>query len=361
MRIERDHAGKIPIGCLPHGPLNAITDVPGVRVGHCTLIHDTPSIARTGVTAILPTEADYTDISVFAGFHRYNGFGEVTGVHWIEETGVLTSPIVTTSTFSLGVARDALLADPMRRGIPQRFHHPVVGETNDLWLNDGLAAPIEAKHVLAAVAAAAGGDVAEGNVGGGTGMIAYMLKGGIGSASRLAKTKCGAFTVGVLVQANHGMRDELVVEGVPVGRFLEGHPDEPSALPSEGSIIVVVATDAPLLPSQCNRLAQRAVAGLARVGCNGNNSSGDFIIAFATGNRFPACTGAVHGNLRMMSNDHITPLFHAAIEAVEAAVVNAVVAAETMRGRDGHIVHALERAHLEEIMRHWRRSGHNAR
>ncbi|WP_119677429.1 DmpA family aminopeptidase [Indioceanicola profundi] len=348
------------IGNLPSGVHDAITDVPGVRVGHVTLVEDGPSVARTGITAIHPLEVDYTEASVFAGFHRYNGFGEVAGTHWLAETGILTSPILLTSTFSIGVARDTLLVDPLRRGVTRRFHHPLVAETNDGFLNDGPAQHIRPEHVRQAIDLAAPGPVPQGCVGGGTGMIAYGFKAGIGSASRLVETELGRFTLGALVQANHGRRADLTVAGLPLGRLIpETEVPGPGQVEpgrtedrrrEEGSIIVVLATDAPLLPPQCTRLAQRAVAGLGRAGAYGYNGSGDFVLAFSTANRLPAGDGRMVRDLLMFPNDRLNPLLKAAAEVAEQAVFNALWHAHDMTGRDGNAARALPRDRTAELL-----------
>jgi D-aminopeptidase len=328
------------IGRLRPGPLNAITDVDGVRVGHVTLIEDGPAIVRTGVTAIHPLETPYWQDNVFAGVHCLNGFGDVTGGYWIRESGLLTSPILLGSTFSLGVLRDTMLAHPMRAGVRARFHQPLCGETNDALLNDGLAQALKPEHVVAALDAARDGPVAEGGVGGGTGMVCHEFKGGIGTSSRQVSVQGQAYTVGVLAQTNYGRRSDLRVDGVPVGLEI-GYDAAPSLRRrDEGSIIMVLATDAPLLPPQCARLARRAALGLGRVGGLGGNSSGDLMVAFSTGNRVPALPGAVVGGLHMLPNDQMDPLIHAAVEASEEAIVNSMVAAETMQGKEG-VVHAL--------------------
>jgi D-aminopeptidase len=333
----------LAIGDLEPGPLNAITDVDGVRVGHTTLIEGDG--VRTGVTVVLPT----TDVSsCFAAPHRLNGNGELTGLEWIRESGLLTTPIGITNTFSVGVVRDALVASQHRanRG---RWHLPVVGETYDGGLNDIEGMHVRAEHVFAALEAARAGAVEEGAVGGGTGMICHGFKGGIGTASRRTEQH----TVGVLVQANHGRRARLAIDGVPVGRELG--PERvplPSVGPDDGagSIIVVVATDAPLLPHQCARLAQRAALGVARTGGAGEDSSGDLLLAFAVGNRDPELARSA----AVVPNEELNPLFYAAIEATEEAIVNALVAAETMTGRGGATVHALPHDALVEVMRRHR-------
>jgi D-aminopeptidase len=332
----------IAIGELEPGTLNAITDVAGIRVGHTTLIEG--EAVRTGVTVVVPP-----DEPLFAGTHRLNGNGELTGLEWVRESGLLTTPVGITNTFSVGVVRDAIVAAQVDKGLPG-WHLPVVGETWDGVLNDIEGFHVTREHTLAALAAASDGPVAEGNVGGGTGMICHDFKGGIGSASRVA----GRHVVGVLVQANHGRRRRLQIEGVPVGRELGPDRVPPPRRASDGgSIIVIVATDAPLLPHQCDRLAQRAALGIARTGGAGENSSGDLVLAFATGNRELSGRGEVP--LTMLANDRIDPLFYAVIEATEEAIVNALLAAETLTGRDGVTVHALDPELLTGVLRRWRR------
>ena len=351
----------LTVGTLPTGPLNAITDVAGVAVGHVTLVADEPAVTRTGVTAIVPhahPQGLLWQHAVFAGFHRYNGFGEVAGTHWIAETGLLASPIVLTSAFAVGAARDALLALPFRHGVDDRWHQPCVAETYDGVLHDGLAAPVRREHVEAALAAARGGPVAEGAVGGGTGMMSFELKSGIGTSSRQVRCAGTRYTVGVLVQSNFGNRSHLTVDGVPVGRHLPyslvDSPQRRDGAPppdTQGSVVVVVATDAPLLPAQLNRLAHRASIGLARVGGMGNNRSGDFILAFSTGNVLPFGQHGVTEGLRMLGPEDMNPLAPAAAEATEEAIVNALTCAPTMTGVAGRTVFALPLARLQEVMR----------
>jgi len=363
----------IVIGRLSPGPADAISDVAGVRVGHTTLIRGEGRLVvgegpvRTGVTVILPHGGDVWDEPVFAGCHRLNGNGELTGLEWIREAGQLGGAVGLTNTHSVGVVRDAFVA----HGANHRAHGggvwslPVVGETWDGLLNDMDGFHVKPEHVDAAVEAAeTGGSVVEGNVGGGTGMVCHEFKGGIGTASRVVAPEAGGWTVGVLVQANYGERDQLRIDGVPVGEALpiEEVPspyapgsDEPAIPPGSGSIIAIVATDAPLLPHQCERLAQRAGLGIARMGGTGNNSSGDLFLAFATGNRGlpPAHSpvGSASGiDLRMVPDGWMTPLFQAAVEATEAAIVNTLLAAETMTGRDGITAHALPVDRLIQIM-----------
>jgi D-aminopeptidase len=326
----------IRVGELEAGTNDAITDVAGVRVGHTTLIEG--ENVRTGVTMILPTPDGE---ECFAGAHRLNGNGELTGLEWIRESGYLTTPVGLTNTFSVGVVRDAIVAaqHAANRG---RWHLPVVGETYDGFLNEIEGMHVRPEHVFAAVESATDGAVEQGAVGGGTGMICHGFKGGIGTASRV--TPAG-HTVGALVQANHGRRTRLAVNGVPVGRMLEDVPlPETREDTPDGSIIVVVGTDAPLLPHQCDRLAQRSALGIARTGGAGENSSGDFALAFSTGNRNPE-----RGPVDFVPNDEIDPLFYATIEATEEAIVNALLNGETMTGRSG-TVHGLPRDRSRQLI-----------
>jgi len=344
-------------GQLPPGPLNAITDVTGVRVGHATVVHDEPSVARTGVTAVWPAGADIWTNAVTAGFHAFNGNGEMTGTIWLDEQGLLATPVCITNTHSVGVVRDAVIAYAVRERVPRPWLLPVVAETYDGWLSEADRFPVTAAHAYAALDGASGGAVAEGCVGGGTGMICHEFKGGIGTASRVVAAGAAAWTVGALVQANYGSRDLLRVDGVPVGReigrdVVPSHRDVPAL---GGSIIAVLATDAPLLPIQCRRLARRATVGLAWVGGIGANGSGDIFLAFSTGNRVPL--EAPVSPLRMVGPDQMTPLFEAAAEATEEAILNALTAAETTTGRAGRTVHALPLDRLQEVMSRHGRAG----
>ena len=328
-------------GGIP-GAQNAITDVAGVRVGHTTLIEG--DAVRTGVTVVVPPETP-----LFAGCHRLNGNGELTGLEWVRESGFLTTPIGITNTFSVGVVRDAIAG---ASADDDAWSLPVVGETFDGFLNDIQGQHVTAAHALAALAVATDGEVEEGNVGGGTGMICHELKGGIGTASR----RVADYAVGVLVQANYGRRERLRVDGVPVGRLIGERIPLPGRPGEAGSIIGIVATDAPLLPHQCDRLAQRAGLGVGRMGGTGAHSSGDIFFAFATGNRG---LGATEGELtvRMLSDEEISPFYDAVIEATEEAILNALLAAETMTGRDGNTVHALEPQLLVEVLRQFAGDG----
>ncbi|GIW03809.1 MAG: peptidase [Thermomicrobiales bacterium] len=358
----------IRIGRLEPGQWNAITDVPGVRVGHTTLIAgDGPLVVgrgpvRTGVTVIVPHEGALSDDPVFAGYHQLNGNGEMTGIAWIEESGLLTTPIAITNTHSVGVVRDAIIAYEVqhRENVPDiAWSLPVVAETYDGWLNDINGFHVRPEHVFQALDAAASGPVAEGCVGGGTGMNCHEFKGGIGTSSRVLPPERGGWTVGVLVQANYGRRYLLRVDGVPVGEEI-GPDVVPPPWPSargDGSIIIIVATDAPLLPHQCKRLAQRATVGLARVGGNGDNGSGDLFLCFATGNRglmdpadriSPIAT-------RMVPNTAIDGLFEAVAEATQEAIVNALCMATTMAGIEGRISYAIPLDRLQDVMRKYGR------
>jgi D-aminopeptidase len=342
----------ITIGQYPPGPNNAITDVPGVQVGHSTLIYDRPRVARTGVTVIMPRAGKIWENNAFAGYHALNGNGEMTGAHWIDEVGLLTSPIALTNTHQVGLVRDMLIAY-------EREHHihgailPVVAETFDGWLNDIDAFHVTKSNVFEALNRAAGGAVAEGNVGGGAGMICHDFKGGIGTSSRLVQIDDRQYTVGVLVQTNHGDRHLLRLDGVPVGTLIDEKRiptpwgDQPSLL--AGSIIVVIATDAPLVANQCKRLAQRATIGVARVGGVGHNGSGDIFIAFATGNDLPYDL-PVYVDLKMIRHQALNPFFEAVAEATEEAIWNALSMAETMTGFKGRTAYAIPLDQLQEAM-----------
>lgn len=344
----------IATGTLSPGHWNAITDVTGVRVGYATLVHDTPAVVRTGVTAIWPRGSELWTDAVFAGIHSFNGNGEMTGWAWIVEQGLLASPICITNTYSVGVVRDAVCALAVREKVPMPWLLPVVAETYDGWLSDASSFPVTMEHAIAALDAAATGPVTEGNVGGGTGMICHEFKGGTGTASRVVQTAGETFVVGALVQANYGGRETLRVNGFPIGREIgtEIVPSPRTATRDGGSIIVILGTDAPLLPIQCQRLARRATTGLAWVGGIGFNGSGDIFLAFATGNH--VYHGDLVSNVRMLSPDSMNPLFQAAAEATEEAILNALTAAETMTGFAGHTAHALPLDRLVEAMQRHR-------
>ena len=348
----------IPFEGVP-GPLNAITDVPGVEVGHVTLIRgDGPLVqgegpVRTGVTAILPRGRRFDP--VHAAWYALNGNGEMTGLPWIEESGFLETPVMLTNTFSVGVVRDAVIAWMDSTGYhaddPLWYTYPLVAETYDV-LNDILGQHVTRAHAFQALDAARPGPVAEGSVGGGTGMIAHWFKAGIGTASRLTGS---GHTLGVLVQANYGGRSRFTVAGVPVGREIPDLTPNWEVLTSgRGSIIVVVATDAPLLPTQLQRLAERVPIGIGRLGGLGENASGDIFLAFSTGN--PGAWGAgLAGDLEVLPNAGMDALFEATVEATEEAILNALVAAETMTGRDGLVAHALPHDRLQAALRKYDR------
>jgi len=364
----------IVIGEGRPGPFNAITDVAGVRVGHATIIRGDGQLVvgqgpiRTGVTVIVPHDGDVWAEPVFAGSHTLNGNGELTGLEWIREAGLLNGAIGITNTHSVGTVRDALVHAATRAGLAgaTNWALPVAGETWDGRLNDIDGQHVQPEHLDAALAAAVSGPVPEGNVGGGTGMICHEFKGGIGTASRVVPADLGGWTVGVLVQANYGRRSLLRIDGVPVGeaiptseipsphaRVRRGLAELP---PGAGSIIGIVATDAPLLPHQCERLAHRAGLGVGRTGGYGATSSGDIFLAFATGNRgLPASEdqpSAAPLNIRALHDLALDPLLEATVEATEEAIANALVAADTMTGRDGITAYRLPHDRLVEVMRH---------
>jgi D-aminopeptidase len=358
----------IPFDGKP-GPLNAITDVAGVTVGHTTLIEDLDNgrAVRTGVTAILPRGRDSFDKPVFAGGFSLNGNGEMTGTIWVEESGILEGPVMITNTHSVGVVRDAVIQWRVSLGRADDSGYwwslPVVGETWDGYLNDINGFHVTPEHAFQALESAAAGPVVEGSVGGGTGMICHEFKGGIGTASRVVSGSGGSFTLGVLVQANYGIRDLLRIAGVPVGQYLREqlvYTDPALALngqppPGEtGSIIIVVATDAPLLSHQLKRIARRASMGIARNGSIAGNGSGDIFIAFSTANADAGQSGPAT-RVTMMSNDNMSGLFQATVEATEEAVINAMVAARDMTGDRGHLVKALPHAELREVLRRYGR------
>jgi D-aminopeptidase len=359
----------VEIGLGRPGPLNAVTDVAGVRVGCVTLVEgDGPLVVgqgpvRTGVTVIVPHDGEISEEPLFAGCHTLNGNGEFTGLEWMRESGLLMSPIALTTTHSVGVLRDALVRREVEARGPGKLYWsmPHVGETWDGYLNDVGGQHVRAEHVTEALAAAAAGPVPEGNVGGGTGMVCHDFKGGTGTASRLVDAGGERFTVGALVQANHSTREVFSVNGVPVGQILDAAavpapaPPEVDRPGAAGSIIVVLATDAPLLPTQLRRLAQRAGLGLAYLGAYGDHFSGDLFVAFSTANRgiprqdFEA-GGPVRLSAEWVSLPWIDGLLQAAAEATAEAVLNAMLQAETMTGRDGVTAHALDGARLVELL-----------
>ena len=344
------------------GPLNAITDVAGVTVGQVTLIEDLANghKVRTGVSAILPRGKASLDKPVFAGWFALNGNGEMTGTAWIDESGQLEGPVMLTNTHSVGVVRDAVIAERVRAGGADTTGYwwslPVVAETWDGHLNDINGFHVKPEHVTQALATARGGPVAEGNVGGGTGMVCHEFKCGIGTASRRISIDKSEFFVGVLVQANYGVRDPLRIAGVPVGQTLRNDRiyTDPKLVGDTGSIIIVVATDAPLLPHQLKRIAKRAGMGLARMGSYAGNGSGDIFVAFSTANAEPFKAGKI-GQASYIGNDDIDGLFEATVQATEEAIVNAMVAARDMQGEDGHYAKAISHKDLVRLLKRFNR------
>lgn len=340
------------------GTYNTITDVSGVTVGYATVIEG--DSARTGVTVIHPRgQSDHTP--VFAGVDHFNGNGEMTGAAWVEEGGLLEGPIGITNTHSVGMVRDTIIAWQIKNdALFQRWSCPVVAETADGWLNDLNGFYVKEHHVLAALDSAKSGMLEEGNVGGGTGMLCYEFKGGTGTSSRKLLDRVGGWTVGALVQSNFGRRFQLTIAGAPVGQHLKGHTlwpiGENPFHQDEGSLIVILATDAPLLPHQLKRLAKRAALGMARTGSMGGNGSGDIFLAFSTAN-----PTAAHGDERGVStiqavaNDHLDPLLFASVLATEEAIINSMIAAETMNGHNGISASALSHDELIGILKQYNR------
>jgi D-aminopeptidase len=356
----------IPFEGAP-GKFNAITDVAGVAVGYTTLINGEGKLdvgkgpVRTGVTAILPRGHDSLNDPVYAGVFSLNGNGEMTGTAWVEESGFLEGPIVTTNTHSVGVARDAVIAWRIQHGAADTTGYwwslPVVAETWDGWLNDINGFHVKAEHIAQALDSAHGGAIEEGSVGGGTGMICYEFKGGSGTASRKIEIKekkdapARSFTVGVIVQANCGRRSQLTIAGVPIGKEIPGEVYKEEA----GSIIIVVATDAPLLPHQLKRLARRASLGLARTGSVSGNGSGDLFLAFSTANPNVANPDQLMHNVQTIPNDLMDPIFTGVVQATEEAIVNALVDNHSMTGRDDHRVDALPHDRLRDLLKKYNR------
>jgi L-aminopeptidase/D-esterase-like protein len=383
----------IPLDGTP-GPLNAITDVAGVEVGYVTLIKGEGKRVigqgpiRTGVTAILP-RGKATLEPVFAAFYSGNGNGDMTGTHWIDETGVLETPIMITNTLSVGTVRDAVVDWMVKRNAPGPFWYPVVAETSDGGLNDMKGLHVKPEHTFQALDAARGGRVAEGNVGGGTGMNCHGFKGGSGTASRVLEASAGGYTVGAFVQCNYGTRTQLRIAGIPVGREIkgvdycvaaavdppiktfDGRPvpicgstpspsDQPAEEPEQGSIIIVVGTDAPLSPDQLKRVVRRVALGMGRMGSNNGNGSGDIFIAFSTANR-----GIDWGNsgpstlppptMQRLGSGLMDPIFTATVEATEEAIINAMLAAETMTGADYRRAWAIPHDQVKEILARYNR------
>jgi D-aminopeptidase len=351
------------------GPLDAITDVRGVEVGDTTLISGDGPLkvgvgpVRTGVTVIFPRGTADAD-PVYAGWFAQNGNGEMTGTTWVEESGFLETAVAITNTHSVGVVRDAMIAYAVKHGtLNQDWSLPVVAETWDGYLNDINGFHVKPEDVFRAMDNAHGGPVSEGGVGGGTGMVCYGFKGGDGTASRVLGKEDGGYTVGVLVQCNCGRRPQLTIAGVPVGKeiphdvpyamFRDGRDGETEG--DVGSIIIVVATDAPLLPDQLKRLARRATMGLARTGSTSGNGSGDIFIAFSTANPHAWSESPSPHTIQTVSNERISPLFNATVEATEEAIINALVAGKTMTGIDGHTVIGLPHDELQKAMKKYAR------
>lgn len=361
--VRRARDLGIVIGTDPTGPLNGITDVRGVRVGHSTVRSCADPIVNTGVTTVIP-HADIWREPVFAGAHRLNGSGDMTGLEWVRESGELTTPIALTNTHSVGVVRDALVRRQVaERGEGLYWSLPVVAETYDGLLNDINGHHVNSAHVDEALADAHEGVVAEGCVGGGTGMVCHGFKGGIGTSSRVMRTHSGQYTVGVLVQANYGRRERLRIGGTPVGeRIGKGVIPLPDHSPrygcGSGSIVVIVATDAPLLPHQCTRLAQRAALGVGRMGGTGEQYSGDIMLAFSTSNRgIPPYgwdedphPGHEEIPVRMIAPQFMTQLFDLAVDATEEAIINCLVAAHTTTGPGGVTAHAVDHQLLQRAL-----------
>jgi D-aminopeptidase len=380
---------SVPFDGTP-GPNNAITDVKGVEVGHTTLISGEGKLVvgqgpvRTGVTAIDPRGKTSND-AVFAAWFTLNGNGEMTGTTWVDDSGFLNGPVMITNTHSVGVVRDAVIAWKVKHGTPDMEGYwwslPVVAETWDGWLNDINGFHVKPEDAWHALDTAHSGPVEEGNVGGGTGMICNEFKGGIGTSSRVLDAKAGGYTIGVLVQCNYGRRDQLRIAGVPVGKEIPDHPaygeDEtatrspsppmwgqpPSAVQrpegplsghDTGSIIVIVATDAPLIPTQLKRVARKVSLGLGRDGSYSGDGSGDIFLAFSTANPGAVGSKGLH-QFTMLPNDSLDPIFLATVQATEEAVVNAMVAAETMKGIDDHQVIALPHDRLREVLKKYNR------
>ncbi len=365
--IVRARALGVPFDGTP-GTLDAITDVKGVEVGVTTLISGNGALklgegpVRTGVTVVFPRGKADAD-PVYAGWFSQNGNGEMTGTTWVHEGGFLEGPLAITNTHSVGVVRDAIIAWGLKHSTwDQPWSLPVVAETYDGYLNDINGFHVKPEDVFSALDHAHGGAVEEGAVGGGTGMVCYGFKGGDGTASRVLRKEDGSYTVGVLVQCNCGRRPQLMIAGVPVGReitqdvpysmFKDDHAGETEG--DVGSIIIVIATDAPLLPNQLDRLARRATMGLARTGSTSGNGSGDIFIAFSTANPH-ADKEPGPNTILTVSNEKISPIFTAVVEATEEAIVNALVAGKTMTGVDGHTVIGLPHEELQRALKKYRR------
>ncbi len=344
----------VEIGRLPPGPHNAITDVDGVRVGHVPLLQDQPQVARTGVTVVMPNEGRIFDERVVGSAFVLNGAGELSGITQLREWGILETPIALTNTMSVGTCSrglvDYMLARHSEIGDAADVVIPVVGECDDSWLNDVTAQHIMPSHILKAIDAARGGEVEEGSVGAGTGMITCDLKAGIGTSSRLVEIGAERFTLGVLVLSNFGTLSQLRIDGRPFGRFLEERGMiEDRRRVNYGSIICVVATDAPLTPHQLGRISKRAALGIGRCGSTANHGSGEIVLAFSTGNTVPRAPGILRFHWDVLADHAINPLYEATVDATEEAILNALFAAETVTGRQGRVVPGLP----HEIFAEW--------
>jgi len=323
----------LQIGQLPTGPKNHIVDVPEVWVGHCTKIENAPKTIRTGVTVVLPFQNNIWKEHCFAGYYSLCGHGEMTGMHWVKEGGLLNSGIGLTGSFQVGTVYETL-----QEFCLPGYGLPVVAETSDAFLNGRQRNLITKSDVLSAMQNASQNETQEGNIGGGTGMVCFQFKGGIGSSSRLIKIEQQTYTLGVLVQANFGLRHQLIINGIAVGEKIGNTVPLPTDISNEkNSIIVIIATDAPLLPHQCERVSARSALGLAKTGCQGQNMSGDLILTFSTGNRIVPNQKIVN-HISSINNNEINLLFTAAIEATEEAVLNALCAAETLSGFENRTV-----------------------
>jgi D-aminopeptidase len=349
------------LGAYPTGKLNAITDVPGVTVGHTTLISGEGTLVpgkgpvRTGVTVVIPRD-DVWRKKVPAGTFILNGTGEMTGLAWVEESGFLEYPIALTNTLNLPRVANGVMSWMIARypdiGIQDDTLTPVVAECDDSRLNDIQGRHVSEADVIKALDTAGSGPVAEGSVGAGTGMVSYGFKGGIGTASRVLPSAAGGYRVGVLVNSNSGRRDELLMGGVPVGKL---YGDAKAADGAEGSIIVVIATDAPLDARQLKRLAKRAALGLARTGSTARHGSGDFVLAFSTGNVIPHYPKERTFPFTAFADTHLNPLFAATVEATQEAILNALTTATTVVGRDGHKAEAMDLKRVREILKNYGR------
>lgn len=336
----------INIGRMAPGKFNAITDVDGVVVGHSTVRSRAEDI-NTGVTVVIPYEGITSGRHASAGFFRFNGAGDMTGIQWIEETGTLISPIALTGTHQLGVVRDTIAKETRIRKELETYANVVVGETWDGWLSDPMAPPLSNEQISQAITSATTGPVEEGNVGGGTGMMSFDFKAGIGTSSRVVETACGTYKVGVLVQANFGYRKNLIVNGVPLGEKITHNivPSPWGTPQSSGSIIGIIATDAPMLPSQCKRLAKRASLGIAKTGGFGEEGSGDLFIAFSSGNQYNLDSESPI-RLSMFPPEQLDPIFEGVVDATTESILNALCAAEDMSGYKGRKAYAIPQKYL---------------